>query len=240
MKKIKRINHAHPADRQKILLALMPYWDPLIPPTGIACLKAFLTRHGCEVTTRDANTEIELRNLYFSYFNTLKAFVPEENMGNFYNIGQHVLRNHMMAHLHYTDEHEYLELVGRIISLHYFCPVDRHYIYELDRILGEFYLQLERVMCDWLEKEGPQVLGLSVYTGTLPASVFAFKLAKKICPDIMTVMGGGVFSDQLAFDSPALKLFLEKTPYIDKIIIGEGEQLFLELLQGHLPETEVH
>ena len=82
MKKIKRINHAHPADRQKILLALMPYWDPLIPPTGIACLKAFLTRHGCEVTTRDANTEIELRNLYFSYFNTLKAFVPEENMGN--------------------------------------------------------------------------------------------------------------------------------------------------------------
>jgi radical SAM superfamily enzyme YgiQ (UPF0313 family) len=48
-------------------------------------------------------------------------------------------------------------------------------------------------------------------------------------------MGGGVFADQLALDSPDWEFFLEKTPYIDHMMVGEGELLFLKFLQGELP-----
>jgi radical SAM superfamily enzyme YgiQ (UPF0313 family) len=51
-------------------------------------------------------------------------------------------------------------------------------------------------------------------------------------------MGGSVFSDHLRIDSPNFKYFLERTPYIDKIIVGEGQNLLLRLLQGELPENQ--
>jgi radical SAM superfamily enzyme YgiQ (UPF0313 family) len=50
-------------------------------------------------------------------------------------------------------------------------------------------------------------------------------------------MGGGIFADDLALDSPNFDYFIEKTPYIDKIIVGEGELLFLKYLRGELPES---
>ena len=87
-------------------------------------------------------------------------------------------------------------------------------------------------------KEKPDVLGISVFKGSLPASLFAFKLAKEHNPRLTTVMGGGVFADQLAPGSPDWDLFLEKNPFIDKIIIGEGELLFLKLLRNELPGAQ--
>jgi radical SAM superfamily enzyme YgiQ (UPF0313 family) len=39
-------------------------------------------------------------------------------------------------------------------------------------------------------------------------------------------------------NSQSLEFFLEKTPYIDKIIIGEGEELFLKFLRGELPGSQ--
>jgi radical SAM superfamily enzyme YgiQ (UPF0313 family) len=53
-------------------------------------------------------------------------------------------------------------------------------------------------------------------------------------------MGGGVFADLLAPGSPNLEFFLEKTqPYIDKIVIGEGEHLFLEVLASKAQDKRV-
>jgi radical SAM superfamily enzyme YgiQ (UPF0313 family) len=51
-------------------------------------------------------------------------------------------------------------------------------------------------------------------------------------------MGGGVLADQLALGSPDWEFFLEKTPYIDRIIVGEGEYSFLYYLQGKLPGSK--
>jgi hypothetical protein len=53
----------------------------------------------------------------------------------------------------------------------------------------------------------------------------------------MTVMGGGIFADQLAVGSTNYEFFLKKTPYIDKVIVGEGELLFLKLLKGEFPQS---
>jgi len=222
----------------KILLALLPFWDSQIPPLGIACLKSSLQEQGFNVKTIDANVEIKFREATDHYFNTLKEYVPGNKRGNFKSIGHDVLRNHMMAHLNYQDEQEYIRLVKIIVERTFFIEITTLQVNELTGMVREFFEGLRSYLIELLEKEKPSFLGLSVFSGTLPASLFAFKLAKSTYPHIKTVMGGGIFADDLAPGSENIRLFLEKTPYIDKIIIGEGEILFLKLLKGELPETQ--
>ena len=80
-------------------------------------------------------------------------------------------------------------------------------------------------------------MGCSVFESTLPASLFVARLTKTAYPHIKTLLGGGVFSEQLALGSPNWELFLQKTPYIDRFIIGEGENLLLHHLENRLPGT---
>jgi radical SAM superfamily enzyme YgiQ (UPF0313 family) len=106
----------------------------------------------------------------------------------------------------------------------------------LNRVIHNLFIELEKYFIHLLEQEKPGIVGLTAYKGTLPASMFVFRLIKKINPGIMTVMGGSVFSTTVTVGSPNYKLILEKTKdYIDKIIIGEGEILFLKLLRDELP-----
>ena len=56
------------AKKEKILLVLLPFWTPLIPPMGIVCLKSFLRQYGYEVKTVDANTEYRLRKTHNIYY----------------------------------------------------------------------------------------------------------------------------------------------------------------------------
>lgn len=221
----------------KILLGLLPFWSPLIPPLGISCLKQFLQKNGCQVSLLDANTGEDFKEIYQKYFETLKEFIPENKRKNFYNIGHDLLQNHMMVHLNYENENEYIELVKTLVLKNFLYPIDTGDIRKLNGIITGFYADFESYFLQWLNKEKPEVLGLSIFRGTLPASLFAFKLTRDRYPHIRTVMGGGIFSQELDIDSENLKYFLERTPYIDKILIGEGEILFLELLQGRLPES---
>jgi hypothetical protein len=217
---------------QKILLMLLPFWDSLIPPLGIGCLKSYLEKHGYPVKTVDANVDAELKQFYRHYFDALQAAVPVQNRGNFYSTGHDVLRQQMMAFQHYEDEAAYRELVRLMISETFYCTLREEQVVQLDRVIGSFYRGLEEYMYRLLSREKPTVLGLSVFSGTFPASLFTFKLAKKYDPRLTTVMGGGIFCDQLAAGSPDFRFFLEKTePYIDRLVIGEGEALFLKLLQ---------
>ena len=227
--------------KETILLLMLPLWDRLIPPMGISCLKSYLQQHGCKVKTADANVLQQLHDSFDSYFNYLKGVVPEEKRGNFYNIAHDVIHEHMMAHLNHTKEEKekYIRLVNIIISKTFYCHVDDLMILQLDKILDEYYKKLETYLLDLLEKERPAVLGLSVYSSTFPSSLFAFKLAKKTYPDLKTVMGGGIFTNQLALGSPNLEFFLEKTrDFIDKVIVGEGEVLFLKYLRGEFPGSQ--
>jgi radical SAM superfamily enzyme YgiQ (UPF0313 family) len=228
----------NPVCKEKILLAMLPYWTPQIPPLGISCLKSFLQPHGYKVKTVDANVENQSRTIYDKYFNTLRQYVSAGKQGNFYNIGHEVLQNHLMAHLNYELEEEYIELVKLLIYKTFYCELDEPRVNRLNHVVEDFYNWLETYFLDLLEKEQPLVLGLSVTKGNLPASMFAFKLTKKKYPHIKTVMGGAVFSQTLTPETADFQFFLEKTKdYIDKIIIGEGEQLMFKLLKGELPES---
>ena len=219
-----------------ILLALLPYWTPQIPPVGIACLKGFLQEHGFEVKAVDANIEGEVRDIYDKYFNTLRGCTSVEKRGNFYNIGHDVLQNHMMAHLNYQNEEEYIDLVRELVYKTFYFDINPGQAIALNEIVAEFYIFLESYFLRLLEEEKPGVLGLSVYKGNLPASVFAFKLTREKFPNIKTVMGGAVFAQTLGIGTPNFDFFLEKTKnYIDYLIVGEGENLFLKLLRGEFP-----
>lgn len=224
---------------EKILLGLLPFWDPQIPPLGLACLKRFLQQHDYVVKTWDSNIDADFRDVHDKYFKRLASGVPADKQGNLYNIGNQVLRNHMMAYLNRDDEQKYMELVKILIRKTFFCDFTDDWIGELDDLLSHFYDLLKDYFLDVIKKEQPTVVGLSVYGDTLPASLFAFKLVKEHFPSIKTVMGGGIFADQLAPGSPELDFFAEKTKdYIDKIIIGEGEGLFLRFLKGELDESK--
>ncbi|MCU0289876.1 MAG: cobalamin B12-binding domain-containing protein, partial [Acidobacteria bacterium] len=196
---------------KKLLILLLPFWTPMIPPAGISSLKTFLREYGYEVKTADANIEKTPRALYFEYFERLRKHIPENRWSNFYSIGHHVLRNHMMAHLHRGAEKEYHELIKLLIENIYYVAADDQLIRDLDEIIAQFYTWEKEYVTGLLEKETPGVFGLSVYRDTLPASLFGFKLAKEWNPDIKTIMGGPIFSEQLIIDSPDMEVFLAQT-----------------------------
>ncbi len=223
--------------QEKILLMLLPFWDPQIPPPGIACLKSYLQRHGYRVRAVDANIEDHLKETYHKYFDTLKGYVPEGQQGNFNKISFDIFHNHMMAHMHRGDEEEYMEVLKDLAHSTFYVDFDPQRFLELDRLIMVFFQHLEDYILQVLAKERPDVLGITVYTDTLAASLLAFKLAKKNYPGIRTVMGGGIFASDMTIGTSNMTYFLEQATYIDKILVGEGELLFLKYLQGQLPGT---
>jgi len=226
-------------DRHKMLLAHLPYWVPLIPPMGLAFIKGFLQEYGCRVKAVDLNIENDFKELYDSYFRVFEKYVPADKRGNFYHIGHDVLQQHMMAHINYTDETEYIQLVKILIDTVFFSNACKEQVLEHIEIVREFYLLLENYFVKLFQEEKPTVLGLTVYKGTMAPALFVFKLAKKCVPGIQTVMGGGVFVTTLVAGTTDMENFLERTQdYIDKIMIGKGEVFMLKLLRDDLPASQ--
>ena len=224
-------------NNKNILLGLLPFWDAMIPPLGISCLKAVLREQGYRAGTIDANSDPRFREIYYGYFDLIQQQMAEETHGHIHHVGHDVLRNHMQAHLDAAGQDQYPELVRVLIQKTFYVDFPQPRVRQLIELVDRFYRQLEQHLRTLLEHSVPDVLGLTVYSDTLAASLFAFKLVKKLWPRTLTIMGGGVFADLLSPGSPNLETFLEKTNgIIDKIIIGEGESLFLELLRGTLPE----
>ncbi|NIM15659.1 MAG: hypothetical protein GTO45_27030 [Candidatus Aminicenantes bacterium] len=228
--------------KEKILLALLPYWYPLMPSLGLCSIKSYLERHGYIVKVLDFNSETLFKRIYDKYFDTLLNFFPENKKlkGNdYYNVGHNVLQNHMMAHINHTNEEKYFELVKIIIYKTFYFEANDALVKVLNEILDQFYYSFEGYLIELLEKEKPDVVGISLYTHTLPTSIHALKLIRNKYSHIRTVAGGGIFSQTLDVKSPDFEYFLQKTEvYLDKIIIGEGEELLLKYLQGELPDSQ--
>ncbi len=228
-----------PPGGQRILLLLLPFWVPQIPPMGIAGLKGFLAHHGIHAKTVDANTDGDFSHLYYRYFDILRKYIPEEQHGNLPNLGNAMLEKHLMAHLNHDDEAQYIKLVQIILEQDFLCTFQDDWVRELNALLTEFFRMLDDYVMDLLKRERPTLLGLSAFGGTLAASIRALKLAKEYDPAIKTVLGGGIFAEQLAVGTPDMEFFLEQTDdFIDHIVVGEGERLFLKLIRGQLPPEE--
>lgn len=220
----------------KILLSLMPFWSPLAPPLGISLLKSYLGRHGFDANIYDFNTEDELWQFLDQYLNIIGQSVPADKQSNFHMVGHDVLSNHLMAYLHKNSDHQYIELVKFLMKKNYYVDIDNNVAEELCAVIHNFYTALSRSIQIILDKQQPDILGLSVYSTSLGPSLFTFKTAKQLFPEIKTLMGGGVFADLLTQTSPNFPIFLERTrDYLDTVFVGEGEQLLLKFLNGELP-----
>lgn len=223
-------------NHKRILLGLMPFWSPLTPPLGVSLLKGHLRCAGYQVAAFDLNTHDELWETAHRYFDVVKEIIPVPQQGNFFMVGFDVLSNHMMAYLHKTRENEYRQLVRILFQENWGVPVDDPAISAMDKIISGFYHLLRGVLLKTVEEMRPAILGLSVYSTSLAASLFSFRVVKEKFPAIETVMGGGVFADHLAPGTLNFQVFQEKTrAYIDTIIVGEGELLFKKYLSGELP-----
>lgn len=222
-------------ENQSILLMTLPFLTPLIPPMGISCLKGYLQANGCRVKTADAMADMEIRESCYRYFDTLEGYIPEKKRGHFFNVGLDVLFNQFMAHLNRENQQDYIELVKLLVAKNFFVDIHENQARELSHLVDTFYSKLEIYLDRLFDEEKPSILGLSVYKGTLAASLFAARAIKKKYPDTKVVMGGTIFSQELFPDSPNFNRFMERTPYIDKIFIGESENLFLKYLKGQLP-----
>lgn len=228
-----------PPGQTRILLGVLPYWAPVLPPVGLARLKSFLTPYGYPVKVVDLIVKNETLEFYYGYFDTLAKYIPEEKRGNFKNIGHDLLQNHMTAHLNYTDEAKYIELMKIVIYKSYYVQVDDECVGELNAIITKYYSVLEEYFSFLLLIEKPDVVGLTVYRHTLPASMLVLKLTREKFPHIKTIVGGGLFADSHSPGTPAFDTLVEKTrDYVDKIVVGEGELLFLKYLRGQLPESQ--
>ena len=226
----------------KLLLGMMPFWTPAIPPLGISCLKSHLTKEKYSVRTFDANMDETFREIYDRYFGIVDDIVPKRKKGNFFNIGMEVMRNHMMAHLHQDNDDDYLELVGELFDKTFNTDLTVEQIQRLNANLDIHYERVASYITSLLNEEQPDVLGLSVFSGNLASSTYAFKIGKQHRPDLITVMGGGTFAMELAEGTPNYERYLQQTSdYIDKMFIGEAETTLLRYLQGKLdPEQRVY
>lgn len=213
----------------------MPFWAPLSPPLGISLLKSYLKQYDCNVVIHDFNTEDLLWGILDRYFKVLSEAVPGHKRGNFYMVGFDVLSNHLSAYIYKNRESRYDELLRVLVEKNYFIEIDQNVLIAMDKIISEFYDSLRKMLLEVFHKEKPDVFGISVYTTSLGPSLFSFKLVKEELPGIKTVMGGGVFADHLAMDSPNFYEFLNRTElYIDQVIVGEGELLLQEYISAEL------
>jgi hypothetical protein len=223
----------------KILLAILPYWAPVLPPVGLARLKSFLQSNGYEAKIVDLIVKNETLEFYYGYFDVLKKYIPEEKRGNFKNLGHDVLHNHMMAHMNQKEKGDYINLVKILVYKTYYVNIDDSCAEELNHVVAHYFDILEEYILFLLEFERPEVVGITVYKGTLPPSLFVLKLVKEKFPYIKTAIGGGAFADTHAVGSPNFEQLLEYSKgFVDKIFIGEGELLFLKYLRGELPDSK--
>lgn len=220
---------------EKVLLMLAPFWAPLIPPLGSSCLKSYANSDGySNIKIVDSNLETNLWEYNSKYISKLETYIPIEKKGNFQMLANDVLMNHLMVHINYSNEASYRKLIHKIVEVNFYHSLTDFEISGLSNILDDFYNDYAQYLISVIESENPKILGMTVYSTTLAVSYYTFRLVKEKFPDVLTVMGGGVFADQLDTKSPNFEFFIKKADFIDVLLVGEGEVLFLKLLKGEL------
>ena len=96
--------------------------------------------------------------------------------------------------------------------------------YHCDILDGYAYPDVDLPLKQLLRQQRPVLLGISCTTASFHDSVRLAQLAKTELPEIKIVFGG-------AHVSALKKKVLEFSPLIDYAVIGEGEQVMLELAQ---------
>lgn len=215
--------------RRTILLFKPPFFTPLAPPLGIALLKAHIAPYGYEAKCLDLNTKRGLWEVHHQYFRVLQAH-NRVAMRDGYSRLWWILNTHMLAYVNGADADTCSTVLRSIIPV-YALSFDRLLIKELHRIVVEYFERMDRII-DETDLGNVSIAGTSTYTTSLASSIHVLRRIKQKACEIKTVMGGGVFADDLAPGTMNLDTLLKAYGFIDHIIVGEGEGAFLNLLRN--------
>jgi radical SAM superfamily enzyme YgiQ (UPF0313 family) len=220
----------------KILLVKLPYFTPWTPPLGIAILKSFLERHGYSVKCFDFNADAELWGMHHKYFTVLQT-LEDVSINDGYSKLWWILHAHMLAYANGAGAEGCARVLETVVPL-YGIRYDGRVTDALLPLVEKYFRRLER-LTDEFDLSEYAVVGTSTYTTSLASSLFFLRKVKQQHPRVKTVMGGGIFADDLALGSDNLTTLLEEYPFIDHVVLGEGEKLFLKLLEGELAHKRV-
>src|SRR5256885_2848633 len=223
--------------RKGILLVLPPFFTPLTPPLGISILKSYLAEQGYSVTCFDFNTLAQQWNMHHQYFVRLQS-LENVTIQDGYSKLWHILNDHMLAHLNGASADTLRHLLPRIIS-QYGMNSEPPVVNDLIALVERYFKNFEAVLFDRFDFSQYSHVGTSTYTTSLSSSLYLLRAVKQRFPEIATIMGGGVFADDLALGSDNLSTLIREYPFVDHIIIGEGERLLIKLLQGELKDKRL-
>lgn len=100
--------------------------------------------------------------------------------------------------------------------------------YKESILIGEYTINqyVDNILMD-IYKQKPDVLALSCYIWNIDMVKELTRELKKICPDLPIWVGGPEVSYEV-------ENFLKCNPQIDGVMIGEGEETFLELMEYYI------
>ena len=225
-----------PAQAGRILLVKPPYFTPWTPPLGISILKSFLGQHGYAVRCFDFNTDPELWGMHHKYFATIQT-LEDVSINDGYSKLWWILNAHMLAYANGADADACARVLEVVVPL-YGIRRDDGVIRALLPLVERFFERLGETL-DELDLSDYSVVGTSTYSTSLGPSLYLLKRLKEKYPRVTAVMGGGIFADDLALGSDNLDTLVEQYPFIDHVVLGEGELLFLKLLRGELAHKRV-
>ena len=141
------------------------------------------------------------------------------------HLNRYKIRNGTMLKIYLGD------LVYDTISTNYVVPlnvayiaayVEQEYAGEVDITIFKYPKELE----DALHNNPPDVLGLSHYSWNAMLDVLFIKMAKRLNPNVITVMGG----PHIRTDPHSIRSYLSTDTDLDYYILYEGEEPFANLV----------
>jgi radical SAM superfamily enzyme YgiQ (UPF0313 family) len=195
-----------------------------------------MEQHGYSVTCFDFNTDPELWGMHHKYFSIIQS-LEDVSINDGYSKLWWILNAHLLAYANGADALALARVLEIVIPL-YGIRHDKEVIDALIPIVDKYFKRLAEVT-EHIDLTEYGVVGTSTYTTSLASSLFLLKRMKESNPQLLTVMGGGIFADDLALGSDNLDTLVADFPFVDHVILGEGELLFLNLIEGTLAHKRV-
>ncbi|MBC7925523.1 MAG: radical SAM protein [Bryobacteraceae bacterium] len=219
----------------RICLIMAPYFVPLAPPLGISLLKAHLEREGHSVQCIDFNVDPTFWSLHLQYMRALETLdknIVIEGQSRLWAI-----RNaHLLAVLNGASPEKAQKFVRRITP-YYGIDCTEAVSARLCDIACKVFAHAETLLNGYDFREF-SLVGCSTFSTSLALSLFTLRAAKRSNPAIRTLIGGGVFADDLAPKSQNFKTLVEEYPFVDQIVVGEGELILSMLVDGQFRDRK--
>jgi hypothetical protein len=189
--------------KSKIFLTKPPYFTPWTPPLGIAILKSYLQQHGYSAQCVDFNVDPELWGMHHKYFAILRS-LEDVSINDGYSKLWWILNAHMLAYVNTGGDPAACTKVLTMVAPHYSIRLKAKVVEDLLPLVENFFKRLEALI-EQCNLSDFYAVGTSTYTTSLASSLFILKRVKEQNPRVRTVMGGGVFADDLALGSDNLE-----------------------------------